>query len=281
MYFSCMPAFSFIPENGRGLSNSSSLPVSPPGFPASNLGSKAKGRMGKIKVFPTPEYGTIVETGTSWPSGGHHPETHALPADRPGRASCPTEGLVVVVRAVFGSRLIPRRSLKKIFPSKKKPDEASATGAKAKRQAPGQQEQAQAAHAASAEEQKNDPRPAHIACSLLQATHSHIGGGHYLFSMPSGTDNSATEASLNKLFTTSWPLQLFVQLTAFWAHAHNVLLSQRTFQEGAMIGQTISAEVGWPDSAIALKVASSNGIQLCPMDAPWRTEHLAAASSTA
>ena len=41
--------------------------------------------------------------------------------------------------------------------------------------------------------------------SLLQATHSHIGGGHYSFSMPSGTDNSATEASLNKLFTTSWP----------------------------------------------------------------------------
>ena len=59
---------------------------------------------------------------------------------------------------------------------------------------------------------------------LLQATHSHIGGGHYSFSMPSGTDNSATEASLNKLFTTSWPLQLFVQLTAFWAHARNVLL---------------------------------------------------------
>ena len=60
--------------------------------------------------------------------------------------------------------------------------------------------------------------------ALLQATHSHIGGGHYSFSMPSGTDNSATEASLNKLFTTSWPLQLFVQLTAFWAHARNVLL---------------------------------------------------------
>ena len=37
--------------------------------------------------------------------------------------------------------------------------------------------------------------------ALLQATHSHIGGGHYSFSMPSGTDNSATEASLNKLFT--------------------------------------------------------------------------------
>ena len=62
------------------------------------------------------------------------------------------------------------------------------------------------------------PGQRYIACfktlaqlALLQATHSHIGGGYYSFSMPSGTDNSATEASLNKLFTTFWPLQLFVQ----------------------------------------------------------------------
>ena len=55
------------------------------------------------------------------------------------------------------------------------------------------------------------PGQRYIACfetlaqlALLQATHSHIGGGRYSFSMPSGTDNSATEASLNKMFTTSW-----------------------------------------------------------------------------
>ena len=42
MYFTRMPAFRFIP-------------VSLPGFPASNLGSKAK-EMGKIKLFPTAEY---------------------------------------------------------------------------------------------------------------------------------------------------------------------------------------------------------------------------------
>ena len=41
MYFTRMPAFRFIP-------------VSLPGFPASNLGSKAK-EMGKIKLFPTAE----------------------------------------------------------------------------------------------------------------------------------------------------------------------------------------------------------------------------------
>ena len=52
---------------------------------------------------------------------------------------------------------------------------------------------------------------------------SHIGGGRYSFSVPSGTDNSAAEAGINKLFTTSWPLQVFVQLVASWAHAKNVL----------------------------------------------------------
>ena len=111
------------------------------------------------------------------------------------------------------------------------------------------------------------PGQRYIACfetlaqlALLQATHSHIDGGHYSFSVPSGTDNSATEASLNKLFTTSWPLQLFVQLTAFWAHAHNVLL-QPTHVPGRMIGLTISAEVGWPGSTIALKVAYALALQ--------------------
>ena len=139
------------------------------------------------------------------------------------------------------------------------------------------------------------PGQRYIACfetlaqlALLQATRSHIGGGRYSFSMPSGTDNSATEASLNKLFTTSWPLQLFVQLTVTLTMC---CCSRRTSQEGATTGQTTSAKVGWPDSAIAQKVAhasalqglamSGRGIQLCPMHAPWRPEYLAAPSVAA
>ena len=56
MYFSRMPAFSFIPQIcGSALLYSKQLPHSPPGFPASNLASKNKG-MGKVKLFPTPEY---------------------------------------------------------------------------------------------------------------------------------------------------------------------------------------------------------------------------------
>ena len=35
--------------------------------------------------------------------------------------------------------------------------------------------------------------------------------------------SSQRSGGLDKLFTTSWPLQLFVQLIAFWAHAHVLL----------------------------------------------------------
>ena len=38
--------------------------------------------------------------------------------------------------------------------------------------------------------------------------------------MPSGTDNTASEAGVNKLFTTAWPLRIFVQLVAAWAYKH-------------------------------------------------------------
>ena len=38
--------------------------------------------------------------------------------------------------------------------------------------------------------------------------------------MPSGTGNTASEAGVNKLFTTAWPLQIFVQLVAAWAYKH-------------------------------------------------------------
>ena len=97
--------------------------------------------------------------------------------------------------------------------------------------------------------------------------------------MPSGTDNSATEASLNKLFTTSWPLQLFVQLTAFWAHAHNVLL-QPTHVPGRCNDWADDLSRGRlarfshrPESRIRFSPAglarSGRGIQLCPTHAPF------------
>ena len=38
--------------------------------------------------------------------------------------------------------------------------------------------------------------------------------------VPSSTDNTASEAGVNKLFTAAWPLQIFVQLVAAWAYKH-------------------------------------------------------------
>ena len=38
--------------------------------------------------------------------------------------------------------------------------------------------------------------------ALLQCTHHITGHSHLLVNVPSGTDNTATEAGLNKLFTT-------------------------------------------------------------------------------
>ena len=34
---------------------------------------------------------------------------------------------------------------------------------------------------------------------------------HLHFTLPSGTDNSATEADVNKMFATSWPMQVLLQ----------------------------------------------------------------------
>ena len=54
------------------------------------------------------------------------------------------------------------------------------------------------------------PAQRYIACfetlaqfALLQATHSGVGGSRYSFSLPSGTDNSATEAGVNNASSCS------------------------------------------------------------------------------
>ena len=117
------------------------------------------------------------------------------------------------------------------------------------------------------------PAQRYIACfetlaqlALLQATHSHIGGGRYSFSMPSGTDNSAAEAGINKLFTASWPLQVFVQLVASWAHAKNVLL-QPTHLPGRYND--------WAESPRAFRPppGQSCALQPCQPCTSWKGHH--------
>ena len=67
----------------------------------------------------------------------------------------------------------------------------------------------------------------YIACfetlaqlALMRIAWSCEGQSVHGICMPTGTDNTASEAGVNKLFTTAWPLQVFVQLVAAWAHKH-------------------------------------------------------------
>ena len=60
--------------------------------------------------------------------------------------------------------------------------------------------------------------------ALLQMAHSRLGHKYLSFAMPTGSDNTAAEAGVNKLFSTSWPLSLFLRLVASWSHAHSVAL---------------------------------------------------------
>ena len=71
----------------------------------------------------------------------------------------------------------------------------------------------------------------YIACfetlaqlALLQMAHSRLGHRYLSFAMPAGSDNTPTKAGVNKLFSTAWPLSLFLRLVASWSHAHSVSL---------------------------------------------------------
>ena len=71
----------------------------------------------------------------------------------------------------------------------------------------------------------------YIACfetlaqlALLQMAHARLGHRYLSFAMPAGSDNTPTEAGVNKLFSTAWPLSLFLRLVASWSHAHSVAL---------------------------------------------------------
>ena len=140
---------------------------------------------------------------------------------------------------------------------------------------------------------RTKPAQRYIACfetiaqfALLQIAHATSGQGHYHFTLPSGTENSATEADINKMFTTSWPMQVFLQLIASWAHSHNVVL-QPTHIAGSANG--------WADDLSRNRLSrfanqsqhrhrftpenvndSSRRLTLHPADAPWRPEHRAA-----
>ena len=59
---------------------------------------------------------------------------------------------------------------------------------------------------------------------LLQAAYYRLHHKHTSFCLPSGSDNTAAEATLNTLFSTSWPLCHFLRLAAGWAHRRGVTI---------------------------------------------------------
>ena len=59
---------------------------------------------------------------------------------------------------------------------------------------------------------------------LLQMDYSATGCSSLRFCLPTPSDNSPTQASVNKLFTTAFPLSLFLQKVASWAHAKGLSL---------------------------------------------------------
>ena len=99
------------------------------------------------------------------------------------------------------------------------------------------------------------PAQRYIACfetlaqlALLEAKHAHIGGGHCSFSMPSGADNLATEVGSNKLFSASWPWQLFLQLVG----------SLGARPQRGHTAHNDSAETALKDSTTVLRLGGQN-----------------------
>ena len=123
--------------------------------------------------------------------------------------------------------------------------------------------------------------------ALLQCTHRITGHGHLQVLVPTGTDNTATEAGLNKLFTTKWPLSHFLQLIAAWSHAQGIALQpshipgkKNTWADDLSrdkldrFAHRRSERIRFTPSSLA---RPPQALTLHPPTAKWRAEHLEAA----
>ena len=73
---------------------------------------------------------------------------------------------------------------------------------------------------------------AYIACfetlaqlALAMLAYRRLQSKHFKFVLPSASDNTAAEAGVNKLFTTTEPLSQFLKQVAAWSARHNVQLA--------------------------------------------------------
>ena len=124
--------------------------------------------------------------------------------------------------------------------------------------------------------------------ALLQSTYHVSGHSHLQIQVPTGTDNTATEAGLNKLFTTKWPLCHFLRLIASWSHAHGIALMPSHIPGKMNVWADDLSRDNLnrfahrrherlrfsPDSL----ARSGKCLTLHPPAARWREEHIAAAS---
>ena len=109
--------------------------------------------------------------------------------------------------------------------------------------------------------------------------------------MPAATDNSPSEAGLNKLFSTSEPIAHFLKLAAQWAHARGIQL---------MLTHLPGEKNAWADELSRDKLARfthrehermhisladlalpATGTRLVPADAAWppALQHLVATTA--
>ena len=126
----------------------------------------------------------------------------------------------------------------------------------------------------------------YIACfevlaqlALLQCAWRRLRYKHQRFCMPAATDNSPSEAGLNKLFSTSEPIAHFLKLAAQWAHARGIQL---------MLTHLPGEKNAWADELSRDKLARfahrehermhvsladlalpATGTRLVPADAAW------------
>ena len=132
-------------------------------------------------------------------------------------------------------------------------------------------------------ERISDGRASHIACfeiALMRVAWATEGQSVRGVRMPSGTDTTASEAGVNKLFTAAWPAQTPAQPAAVWAceHKWSVMASHIPGERNVWADQ-LAAGTHPPLTAPHDFWPHKSALCLHPADAPWRPEHKSASQT--
>ena len=124
----------------------------------------------------------------------------------------------------------------------------------------------------------------YIACfetlaqlALLQMAHARLGHRYMSFAMPAGSDNTPTEAGVNKLFSTAWPLSLFLRLVASWSRAHSVVSGKKNVWADELSRDNLHRFRSKASARFSFslnQLCQPQGITLHPPQARWRENFL-------